>query len=145
MPLRGDTANQGFSHSPVSDRTRGIRSVTIAAASSPGVVSTYRPPRHASAPAVSFASSNFRPYTPSDSGAGNFDAGFAAAPLKLDATYTTPDQTHAMMEPFASIAAWKGDELTVWTANQMIAWARGDIAKTLQMDPAKMADELRHA
>jgi xanthine dehydrogenase YagR molybdenum-binding subunit len=73
-----------------------------------------------------------------DSGAGDFDSGFAAAPVKLDATYTTPDQTHAMMEPFASIAAWKGDELTVWTANQMIAWARGDMAKTLQMDPAKV-------
>ena len=73
-----------------------------------------------------------------DSRAGDFDAGFAAAPVKLDATYTTPDQTHAMMEPFASIAAWKGDQLTVWTANQMIAWARGDIAKTLQMDPAKV-------
>ena len=58
--------------------------------------------------------------------------------MKLDATYTTPDQTHAMMEPFASIAAWKGDELTVWTANQMIDWARNDLAKTLQMDPAKV-------
>ena len=58
--------------------------------------------------------------------------------MKLDATYTTPDQTHAMMEPFASIAAWKGDELTVWTSNQMINWARNDLAKTLQMDPAKV-------
>ena len=70
--------------------------------------------------------------TEPDSAAGDFNGAFAAAPVKLDATYTTPDQTHAMMEPFASIAAWKGDELTVWTANQMIAWARGDLAKTLQ-------------
>ena len=30
---------------------------------------------------------------------------FAAAAVKLDATYTTPDHAHAMMEPFASIAA----------------------------------------
>ena len=73
-----------------------------------------------------------------DSGAGDFAGAFAAAPVQLDATYTTPDQTHAMMEPFATIAAWKGDALTVWTANQMIAWARGDLAKTLQMDPAKV-------
>jgi xanthine dehydrogenase YagR molybdenum-binding subunit len=76
--------------------------------------------------------------TEPDSGAGDFDAGFAAAPVKLDATYTTPDQTHAMMEPFASIAAWQGDQLTVWTANQMINWAKNDLAKTLQMDPAKV-------
>ncbi len=73
-----------------------------------------------------------------DSAVGDFDGAFASAPVKLDETYTTPDQTHAMMEPFASIAAWKGDELTVWTANQMINWARGDLAKTLQMDPAKV-------
>jgi xanthine dehydrogenase YagR molybdenum-binding subunit len=73
-----------------------------------------------------------------DSGVGDFDGAFAAAPVKLDATYTTPDQTHSMMEPFASIAAWKGDELTVWTSNQMINWARNDLARTLQMDPAKV-------
>ncbi len=35
--------------------------------------------------------------------------------VKVDATYTTPDQSHAMMEPHASIAAWKGDKLTLWT------------------------------
>ena len=27
-----------------------------------------------------------------------------------------------MMEPHASIAAWKGDKLTLWTSNQMIDW-----------------------
>jgi xanthine dehydrogenase YagR molybdenum-binding subunit len=73
-----------------------------------------------------------------DSAVGDFDGAFAAAPVKLDATYTTPDQSHSMMEPFATIAAWKGDELTVWTANQMINWARNDLAKTLKMDPAKV-------
>jgi xanthine dehydrogenase YagR molybdenum-binding subunit len=36
-----------------------------------------------------------------------------------------------MMEPHASIAAWDGDQLTVWTSNQMIAWGAGDVAKTL--------------
>ena len=73
-----------------------------------------------------------------DSAVGDFNGAFAAAAVKLDATYTTPDQTHSMMEPFASIAAWKGDELTVWTSNQMINWARNDLAKTLQMDAAKV-------
>ena len=51
--------------------------------------------------------------------------------MRLDATYTTPDQSHAMMEPHASIAAWTGDKLTLWTSNQMIAWGAGDVAKTL--------------
>ncbi len=62
---------------------------------------------------------------------GDFDTAFADAEVKLDATYTTPDQSHAMMEPHASIAAWEGDKLTLWTSNQMIAWGRGDVAKTL--------------
>jgi xanthine dehydrogenase YagR molybdenum-binding subunit len=66
-----------------------------------------------------------------DTGVGDFDQAFADAPVKLDETYTTPDQSHAMMEPHASIAAWKGDKLTVWTSNQMIAWGVGDVAKTL--------------
>ncbi|MBT2339949.1 MULTISPECIES: aldehyde oxidoreductase molybdenum-binding subunit PaoC [Pseudomonas] len=66
-----------------------------------------------------------------DSLHGDFDGAFAAAPVQLDATYTTPDQTHAMMEPFASMASWKGDRVTVWTSNQMIDWSVTDLAATL--------------
>ena len=61
---------------------------------------------------------------PPTTAVGDFDGAFAAAPVKLDATYTTPDQSHAMMEPHATIAAWEGDKLTLWTSNQMIDWAR---------------------
>ena len=43
---------------------------------------------------------------PSDSSAGNFQRGFDTAPVKLDATYTTPDQSHAMMEPHALGCLW---------------------------------------
>jgi xanthine dehydrogenase YagR molybdenum-binding subunit len=60
---------------------------------------------------------------PADSSIGDFAGAFAAAPVQLDAIYTTPDQAHAMMEPHASIAAWDGDKLTVWTSTQMIDWA----------------------
>jgi xanthine dehydrogenase YagR molybdenum-binding subunit len=68
-----------------------------------------------------------------DSAHGDFAAGFAAAPVTLDAIYTTPDHAHAMMEPHASIAKWDGDKLTLWTSNQMIAWGKGDVATTLGM------------
>ena len=68
-----------------------------------------------------------------ESAVGDFAGGFASAAVKLDARYTTPDQSHAMMEPYASIAAWEGDKLTLWTSNQMIAWSVGDVAKTLVM------------
>ncbi|HEX2860585.1 MAG TPA: molybdopterin cofactor-binding domain-containing protein, partial [Lacunisphaera sp.] len=68
---------------------------------------------------------------PAETAVGDFAGAFAAAPVQLDASYTTPDQSHAMMEPHASIAVWEGDKLTVWTSNQMIAWGVGDLAKTL--------------
>ncbi|HEX7985635.1 MAG TPA: molybdopterin cofactor-binding domain-containing protein, partial [Duganella sp.] len=55
-----------------------------------------------------------------DTKVGDFASAFAAAPVRLDATYTTPDQSHAMMEPHAAIAKWDGDKVTVWTSNQMI-------------------------
>ncbi len=69
---------------------------------------------------------------------GNFETAFASAPVKLDAEYTTPDHSHAMMEPFASIAAWNDDALTVWTSNQMIDWGRTDLATTLNMPKEKV-------
>ncbi|GJE36755.1 aldehyde oxidoreductase molybdenum-binding subunit PaoC [Methylobacterium persicinum] len=66
---------------------------------------------------------------------GDFEAAFAQAPVKLDETYTTPDESHAMMEPHATVAAWDGDKLTLWTSNQMIAWGKGSIAKILGIQP----------
>ena len=69
--------------------------------------------------------------TSKDASFGDFATAFAAAPVQLDARYTTPDQSHAMMEPHASIAAWDGDRLTLWTSNQMIAWSHTDVASTL--------------
>ena len=75
---------------------------------------------------------------PADTQAGNFQRGFASAPVQLDATYTTPDQSHAMMEPHASTARWEADKLTVWTSNQMIDWCVKDLAKTLNIPKSKV-------
>lgn len=69
---------------------------------------------------------------------GDFAGAFASAPVKVDATYTTPDQSHMMMEPHATIAAWNGDELTLWTSNQMIAWAVRDMSETLLIPKEKI-------
>jgi xanthine dehydrogenase YagR molybdenum-binding subunit len=66
-----------------------------------------------------------------DTAVGDFAGAFAVAPVQVDETYTTPDQSHAMMEPHASIAAWDRDNLTVWTSNQMIDWSTTDLATTL--------------
>lgn len=75
---------------------------------------------------------------PPDVSIGEFDSAFEAAPVKLDAVYSTPDHSHVMMEPHATLAAWDGDELIVWTSNQMIGWGKRDLAKTLGIDAEKI-------
>jgi xanthine dehydrogenase YagR molybdenum-binding subunit len=71
--------------------------------------------------------------SPTQTAVGDFDKALAAAAVTLDQSYSTPDQSHAMMEPHASVAHWEGDKLTLWTSNQMIAWTVGDLAKTLRI------------
>jgi xanthine dehydrogenase YagR molybdenum-binding subunit len=70
-----------------------------------------------------------------DTAAGDFDAQFPMAPVQLDVTYTTPNQSHAMMEPQATLAWWEDDRLTVFTATQMPNWAQKTIAATLRIAP----------
>ncbi len=72
---------------------------------------------------------------PADTRVGDFDQAFANAAVKLDQTYTTPDQSHMPMEPFATTAAWSGGKLTLWTSNQMVAWGVQDLARTLNIKP----------
>jgi len=78
------------------------------------------------------------PTSPSETTIGDFATAFAAAPVQFDGTYTTPDHSHAMMEPHASTAAWQGSKLTVWTSNQMIDWSVTDLAKTLGIAKANV-------
>ncbi len=73
-----------------------------------------------------------------ESKVGDFDGAFADAPVQFDATYHTAYESHCMMEPHATIAAWEGDQLTLWTSNQMIAWAVEDMAKTLGIPKEKI-------
>ena len=75
---------------------------------------------------------------PADTAVGDFERTFAKSAVTVDETYTTPDHSHAMMEPHATIASWSGDKLTLWTSNQMIAWAVRDTAETLLIKPEKI-------
>jgi xanthine dehydrogenase YagR molybdenum-binding subunit len=68
-----------------------------------------------------------------DSAVGDFAGAFAAAPVQLDVTYTTPLQSHAMMEPHATLAMWDGDKLILHTANQMLSQGRDSVARTLKI------------
>lgn len=90
----------------------------------------------ASAPVV--CGTNVCRAAPATDRVGDFERAFAAAPVTIDHRYTTPDESHAMMEPHASIAAWQGDSLTLWTSNQMIAWAVRDLSQTLLIPKEKI-------
>lgn len=69
---------------------------------------------------------------------GDVDAAMASAPFTIDATYSTPYQVHAAMEPHAAIAAWDGDDLTLYGSIQIIRAARPMLAKSLGIDVANV-------
>src|ERR1700704_3573842 len=75
---------------------------------------------------------------PSDSQVGIFDSAFEISPVRVDAVYKTPYQSHAMMEPHASLASWEGDKLTVRSALQLVESAHKSIADTLKLEPDKV-------
>jgi xanthine dehydrogenase YagR molybdenum-binding subunit len=68
-----------------------------------------------------------------DSAVGDFASAFAGAPAQIDVTYTTPLQSHAMMEPHATLAMWEGDKLILYTANQMLNQGQKAVATTLKI------------
>lgn len=69
------------------------------------------------------------PYTPpGESRTGDFEGALETAEVKIDQSYSTPDQAHAMMEPHATIAKWEGDKLTCWCTIQQLNWGVRDLA-----------------
>ncbi|MCG5480969.1 MAG: xanthine dehydrogenase family protein molybdopterin-binding subunit, partial [Ensifer alkalisoli] len=66
-----------------------------------------------------------------DSAIGDFGGAFAAAPVKVDATYRTPYEHHNPMEPHATLAVWSADEVTIYTSAQTLANFQAGLASTL--------------
>ena len=65
---------------------------------------------------------------------GNVEAGFAAAHLVHEATYTTHAQYPGYMEPMASVATVDADgRLQVWTSTQSAFLVRARLAAVLEM------------
>ena len=75
---------------------------------------------------------------PSHSKQGDFDKAYADAPVRVDATYTTPSQNSAAMEPHASIAVWKDGALTLYGAYQMPSSDKQQLAKALGVSASKV-------
>jgi xanthine dehydrogenase YagR molybdenum-binding subunit len=70
-------------------------------------------------------------FSPPDSRRGDPARGLTQAEVKIEATYTTPMQTHNPMEPHATIAQWTGSKLTLHDATQYVSGVRRTVAKTL--------------
>ena len=59
---------------------------------------------------------------------GDADAALASAAIRIDATYRIARENHNPMEPHATIAAWTGDTLTVWSKSQFVVSEAEELA-----------------
>ncbi|MEU0786088.1 xanthine dehydrogenase family protein molybdopterin-binding subunit [Streptomyces sp. NPDC006173] len=59
---------------------------------------------------------------------GDVEAGFAAADIVVDETYTTPDNTNNPLGLMATLAVWNGDSLTVHDSTQWTHNVRSTLA-----------------
>lgn len=62
---------------------------------------------------------------------GDPDAAFASAPVQIDATYTTPVETHNPMEMHATTAVWRGDRVTLYETSQGVVNHHNVMAQVL--------------
>ncbi|UWU91018.1 xanthine dehydrogenase family protein molybdopterin-binding subunit [Bradyrhizobium sp. CB1015] len=65
---------------------------------------------------------------PADSARGNAATALAGAPVKVDETYGISRENHNPMEPHATVAAWTGDRLTLWSKSQFVVNEQAEIA-----------------
>ncbi|HTK37493.1 MAG TPA: xanthine dehydrogenase family protein molybdopterin-binding subunit [Pyrinomonadaceae bacterium] len=69
---------------------------------------------------------------------GDFESAFNTADHKIDVTYETPIEHHNPMEPHAAIAVWDGDNLTLYSATQVVSAVHNGIAKAFGLKPANV-------
>jgi xanthine dehydrogenase YagR molybdenum-binding subunit len=65
---------------------------------------------------------------------GDADKEFADAPVKVEGTYTHPDEYHNPMELHATVAAWDGDKLTLHDKTQWVDNVQQQVAAAFGMD-----------
>jgi xanthine dehydrogenase YagR molybdenum-binding subunit len=62
---------------------------------------------------------------------GDAEAAFSSAPVKIDATYLTPTETHNPMEMHGTIAVWNGDKITLYETTQGVMNHQGVMSQVL--------------
>jgi CO/xanthine dehydrogenase Mo-binding subunit len=74
----------------------------------------------------------------SRSARGDVDAGFAAADVVLEQTYTSACEIHAPTETHASVAKWDGNRLIVWDSTQGVYAIQSGLVGTLGLPAASV-------
>jgi nicotinate dehydrogenase subunit B len=69
---------------------------------------------------------------------GSVDTARAAAPIRLEQTYTVAYIAHAPLEPRAALAEWQDGRLTVWTGTQRPFGVRTELAEALRLPEEKV-------
>ena len=69
---------------------------------------------------------------------GNFAAAYEAAPVKIDASYSTPTQHHNPIELFATQCVWNGAQLTVHEPSQNVYGIKNGLAIQLGIEPSQI-------
>ncbi|WP_234440465.1 xanthine dehydrogenase family protein molybdopterin-binding subunit [Streptomyces rimosus] len=75
---------------------------------------------------------------PADTAVGDFAAGFAGAPVRIDRRYTTPYAFSMPMEPHACLAEPRGEDLVVHVSCQIVDAAWASVAATLGIAPERV-------
>ncbi|MET7671121.1 xanthine dehydrogenase family protein molybdopterin-binding subunit [Micromonospora luteifusca] len=101
---------------------------TVLAADHPGL---YRPDK-------------VNPSYPTDTAEGDFDAGYAAAPVRVDATYRTPAYHNNPMEPHAATAQWRDGRLLVHDSTQGASPVRATLAELFEVPPESIRVVAEH-
>ncbi|MGC4816537.1 xanthine dehydrogenase family protein molybdopterin-binding subunit [Micromonospora sp. DT63] len=73
------------------------------------------------------------PSYPTDTAEGDFDAGYAAAPVRVDATYRTPAYHNNPMEPHATTALWHDGRLLVHDSTQGAVPVQSALAELFEL------------
>ncbi|RWK24027.1 MAG: xanthine dehydrogenase family protein molybdopterin-binding subunit, partial [Mesorhizobium sp.] len=69
---------------------------------------------------------------------GDAEQAIASAAIRVEGEYTTPREYNVPIEPHACIAAWHGEELTVWEPSQWVSGARAIIADWMKVPTDKV-------
>jgi xanthine dehydrogenase YagR molybdenum-binding subunit len=77
-------------------------------------------------------------FWPPESRVGDFDAAFERSDVKIDVLYRTPYEFAQPMEPQACLAVPDGEDITLYTSTQVVAWARERVARTLRIDAGRV-------